>query len=561
MGGWFAAVAGILLYHGTQGFKMYSEVCDLVQLRKDPTLKQMYDHYYQSAVKRADIDVKSSTGSRDSYRLAEVTAPNSMDEEDIDALKKATKKRGLSTKVQNGGKLELNGWVEAFMSILKSYSDDPEMLVTTMDELIWNYCWAFWNLSDNDLEAYISDLVTDRSNAEIEKLVQKVRKASGTERIEITKEFSDSVKRATAPLLTKAVQTLQRQSCEEIQREVVKQMLPLLNTRLVFRVKDSTLAAGQSFSKSVYCKDWKAIKQNSRFVAGGEGIRYDDKELITPMRFGGDPMPLFYPLIPRDLKDPTKPSYNGPKMNYPYTDDFLPRAGKNSDIIYKCTYYHYLMMGSPRQMLFTAFDKPEDYKTAKPIAVDIKIPPLSGNKSVDVILEVKPAEPVWELQHLVYESHYSWVKPKMPSGLSGAEQAEWLKQYQFRYDREEQTITADANKYSYVSRAEGYGLGTTRRSWDKPQTANYNLPGAVVTTADIQRVLTSLEWKIKPSDDPVLNNKQMIPAPDENGKRTLYIKLYKVVLVYRETSRQKASANAWTHIDRDYSDYWSEQVK
>ena len=136
---------------------MYSEVCDLVQLRKDPTLKQMYDHYYQSAVKRADIDVKSSTGSRDSYRLAEVTAPNSMDEEDIDALKKATKKRGLSTKVQNGGKLELNGWVEAFMSILKSYSDDPEMLVTTMDELIWNYCWAFWNLSDNDLEAYISD--------------------------------------------------------------------------------------------------------------------------------------------------------------------------------------------------------------------------------------------------------------------------------------------------------------------------------------------------------------------------------------------------------------------
>ena len=497
LSGWIGAAAGLLLYYGSDLYKDLRDMNELADLHSDPSLEQIYNYYYTTAIRRVDFgkkskDVKDSKSVKDSFRIAAMDVPSCMDEEAAGKLKEAVGKRGLCTKVLGESKIKLTGWDKAVTALIDLYWDAPEMFGMALDELVWNYAWSFWKLSNDDMKAYLENLVVTRPTLKVDPWMKKVREASGTERIQITDQLCNEIKEAIVPVIRASLEKKQRDSCLELQNEISKRVLPILNTRLIFHVKDTSLPSGKKFRDSVYCKNWKSIRENERFVQGGSGIRYDDPELITPMRFAGDPVPLFLPLIQRDLKDPTKPSYNHPGMNYPFDSSFLPEANSKNDIVYSCTYYHYLMMGAPTRMMFTPIDNPRYFNPGRSTYGEIMIPKLDGKEQVDIYIEVGRPDAVWELETLVYKSYEYETKPPAPDfGEDSAARAEWTRKYMYSPNRREVTIQADPDSFTSKSRAEG---GIPSSSWDNVVTTQKELPGAVVTRDRLNEVLHAPVW-------------------------------------------------------------------
>lgn len=560
LSGWVGAAASIILNYGVDFYEDYSNQVELLKLHDDPDLEQIYNYFYTTSVHRIDFGQKAKT-KVDEYRKGKISPPSFMEDAEVAKLKEAVKRKGLSTKAWGSEKIRLIGcWPEAIRVIAELYGDNPELFGMAIDDLVRSYSWYFWQMSDKDLEQYLNTLVSGK--LDINKWKNKVREAKGNERISISKNLEEELREALAPVIVNVIQSMQRENCLKIQKEVSSKLLPVLNTRLIFHVKDTTLGAGVPFKKSLYCVDWKKIKQNQRFIEGGNGVRYDDEALITPMRFAGNPVPKFLPLIPRDLKDPTKPSYNNLGMNYPYNADFLPRASKKNDIVYECTFYHYLMMGAPSQMMFTAIENPRYFNPGKSTYGDIKIPKLNGQKSVDIYISVGRPDPVWQLKTLVYQSRYYWSKPTKPEHMSGSEEAEWNSKNEiFKFDRQETLISANADSVTVTSRAEGNnGMSAKGRKWDEPSVTTRELPGAVVSHERLQSVLGAPIWAIWNPGDKYTNLrsrfKEALPEPQEKGNRTLYINTGDVILIYEETSRNDAIPNAWGHIDQNAGEYW-----
>ena len=557
--GWVGALVSLILYYGVDFCEDCSNSLKLSQLHSDPDLEQIYNYYYTTSVRRIDFDQKSKI-KVDEYRKGVISVPSFMEDEEAQILKSAVKRNGLSTKAWGDDKLRLFGWAPAIRTLAELYGDNPEMFGMAIDDLVRSYSWAFWQMTDKDLEQYLGAFLSKSSV--ISRFKKEIRKATGSQRIKISENLEEEIREALGPVIIDVIQTMQRENCLKIQKEVSSQVLPVLNTRLIFHVKDTTLGNGVPFKKSLYCVDWMKIKQNQKFVEGGNGIRYDDESLITPMRFAGNPEPRFLPLIPRDLKDPTKPSYNNPGMNYPYNADFLPRALKTTDIVYECTFYHYLMMGAPSQMMFTAIENPRYFNPAKSTYGDIKIPKIDGQKSVDIYISVGRADPVWQLKSLVYQSRYYWRKPTKPEGMSGPEEAEWNKKNAlFQYERQETLISANADSITVTARAEGNnGMSAKRKNWNEPSVTTRKLPGAVVSHELLQSVLGAPLWAIWTPGEKYTNLKSRInetlPEPQEKGNRTLYINAGDVILIYEETSRNDANPTAWGHIDQNAGEYW-----
>ncbi|MBR5701334.1 MAG: hypothetical protein IKX47_02615, partial [Oscillospiraceae bacterium] len=389
---WVAAVIGILWWSGTS---IYNQMTDrmLADVMSRPTLEEMYLQYYTGSCYRIDFGSSavlkpSLKGSE--FRYLTMDIGDSLETKDREKLTRAVNQRGLKITTSPLGVSPAfsAGWADAFTAILQNCSDDPEYLSSVLDDFYFNYAWAFWSMPEDKQEEYIHQVFWLGGEAGEAECLKLLRGASAQERIRITNAFVDRIKAGTYPILKDVIETLQHKSCEQLKREVEKQLLPILNTQLVFHVEDTALKEGETLRDSVYGENWRTIPENALFAEGAEGVRYDDPSLITPMRFGGDPSPGFLPLIPRDTIDPRKDSYNSLLTYYPYTPEFLPEVRGSSDVVYRCTYYHYVMMGSPDTMLFKETKDRAKFKSADWIPAEIKLPKMTGQKKADIIIRV-----------------------------------------------------------------------------------------------------------------------------------------------------------------------------
>ena len=71
------------------------------------------------------------------------------------------------------------------------------------------------------------------------------------------------------------------------------------------------------------------------------------------------------------------PLHNSVKNYYPYTPDFLPAANKKNNTVYRCSYYHYLMMGAPQEMIFKDVSDVKANASAQEVPGKIEIPSLT----------------------------------------------------------------------------------------------------------------------------------------------------------------------------------------
>ncbi len=356
---WFG-VAAIALFSFTVVYNQSMEIEDLIASVKMKDPKTLYKGYYSFALLRADFGSKMTKDvGKEEYAYAIMKKPSSMDQKKYDALAAAVAKKGLREK-------DMSGWAQAFVEIIKAYPGEASYLQTVLDELYYSYANLFWELPPEKVEAFKKEY---GATADISSLTQE-------QKHKISQDYAFEVKIRTRSVLQEAAKTVQREQYKEYITSMKEKMVPLLNTQLIFHLKDESLGEGQTLKDSVYYYDWRTSKEN-RKVRANKG-NYGN--YTVSMKFEGADKPLFYPV-----------DYTGeegdPKQYYPYgaTGCFLPVMPGKGDVIFSCTLYHYMMMGCPERMIFTDPKNPD----AEPENVLIDISAVDGiKKKVDIYLKV-----------------------------------------------------------------------------------------------------------------------------------------------------------------------------
>ena len=179
-----------------------------------------------------------------------------------------------------------------------------------------------------------------------------------------------------------------------------------------------------------------------------------------------------------------------------------------------------------------------------------------GHNTVILKGEDNSDDAVWELESLVYKSHYHY-EYKAPAGLSEVER---IKHGLFAVKRQDTTVTATPESYEYTDIVEGGAPGTAGNYH-----GGHDLPGAVGSREELIQRMNSIQYQaniqITPSANEPFTSREKIRSaslsfPDER----LYIKYSYVLLVYRPARRGSASQNAWQHIDENAASYWDRVI-
>lgn len=195
---------------------------------------------------------------------------------------------------------------------------------------------------------------------------------------------------------------------EKVYDLVEHELIPVLNRQIVFTVTDESLKNPEDLSKSDYGIDYTQIKENKEILSGSSDIPY--AKVISTMKFAistnGVYIPVSYPFFTpyRSYRFAGKDLFNGmPKEYYsPYTDIFLPRVNGDNNEIFRCTYYHYLMMGAPQAILFKNV-KDKD-------SVEVPLEFTSVSEGTDGVIYVNTAvnsavSGDWYLEEIIYPDY------------------------------------------------------------------------------------------------------------------------------------------------------------
>lgn len=365
---WFT-VAGIVIFSVSIMYSEYEQNKEWAASSKMEDPLYLYRGYYKGGILRADFGGDKSksqrlgSGKASEYQYVTMKKPASMEPDKFNKLAAVVNKKGLG-RVSSPN----NGWTEAFVEIIKAYPGEASCLDKVLDELYLSYASVFWELPDSAIYAYRRDY---KASADIEWLTDSDKET-------MIRNYVFELKIQTREMLQEAAKTVQREEYKEQLRKMKKEAVPLLNTQLVFHVQDTGLAAGESFRNSVYYYDWTTAKENR----GLDGKNGKFALYKVSMQFEGAEKPLFVPV-----------DYSGEEGDfrkyYPYSLEggFLPKMpfSKDSDVVFKCTFYHYMMMGCPKAMIFTNMKDPN----AKKERVEIDLSEVDGKKKqVDIYLKV-----------------------------------------------------------------------------------------------------------------------------------------------------------------------------
>ena len=447
--GWVGALIGLLWFSGCEIYD-YMEKIRIQEDRtgKYVTLDRLYDDYYGAVFSTYGSDEGLDYGSGAKRKPSAAHAyimmknpqiKNVLDPEDFKKLQAvlapavlgswyplATKHRYLSN---NEIRIDFSyGWTKAFRFLIETCGDDPDTLSAALEALFYDYANAFWKLNDTQKASYVryfnklNSFTDDKAGKNVLELLEAPK---GSERSRITQAYVEKLTTASREMLVSAIKTYQAKLCAELQKETEEELLPILNTKLVFHVKDPALKDGESFDRSIYSVDWRTIKENEEYLyegpLGQKGLSFEDKTFLTPMRFGGDPKPLFLPVLPAGEE------YIYWKRDaYDYYADnpwFLPQPRKGSDVVFTCTYYHYLMMGEPEEIIFRDVRDAEAYPKAAGVSGGIAIPEFRGRKTVDIMVEIaKEAPAPYKGGDLVLVAPF-WINADLglrPAAFSGS---------------------------------------------------------------------------------------------------------------------------------------------
>lgn len=366
------AGAGIISWLGTGVYRVFTGSGTWTN-KENPAVEDVYRNYYEN-ISGIRLDYGSdrvNKNYKELYHFVRMKKPSSMGDDEFRKLAAVVNNKGLG-----GRGSGFSGFDEAFYTILTLYANQPERLGVILDEFLYNYAHAFWDMPKSVRNKYVQGYFK-------EKYPKGMPAISQEERDKMCKRFVTDIQIDTKKQLVGALEKMEREGRKEFLNKAEKEFLPIMNTMVVFHVRDLALQNGEPFQKSVYCKDWRSLKKNKELTRQN-GIKYDDKRLRTTMRFGGkgEMEPRFLPLL-------EEPWENSKENYYPCLPGFIPTAIEDSadcDIVYACTYYHYLMMGAPDRIMFRASGRWD--KDVEELWGKIEFPEMTGQDKVDVYVEV-----------------------------------------------------------------------------------------------------------------------------------------------------------------------------
>ena len=352
---------------------------------------------------------------------------SSMTEKDFAALKKTVSKHPLSD--------DGDSWIPALKTLFKLYKNKPSELPGIVDELYQAYAWSYFMMDDSTRELYEGKELNEWHRGEESKFDPA---DTGAEKVALSEGRIPLIKSFTANALKQAYLDLERDMQKSVEKLIEKELLPRLNAKMTFTVKDTTLEEGEEFYGSFYGVDYMMIEENSELLRGTtEYSQADCSEIITPMAFAGDPSPEFLPLDYTYEK--------GSMLNYyPYQPTFIPRAIPGTDVVYTCTLYHYLMMGCPTSLRFTDVSDPQHMDKAEWQEVSFSKIEAPDKRHINMIFEVTPPENDIAGVYEFYESEFDPSTVDPASVLLGLSIGDMLR-YAVNTALQDARVTVDAS--------------------------------------------------------------------------------------------------------------------
>lgn len=379
-GGWGLAVAGLIVY----GISMSYSVQDLLYDTR-PVAQRAYEKYYEDHFLYFSEDGYNKSDSTFSSKAFYMERPEAIDTKTYAKIEELTNRH--DTPSTYGSRLE-----DALRIIYKEYrikfyedgmkpegerQKTPIDLVGAVTGLYYNYARAFWDQDSQVLYKYMKDFCEKEGSDFNSDFIWP----TGAEEEQYIKEFAGAMMYRDRELLKKLYETALTKSREELIAYMENTLRPLLNKTVVFRVNDTAEHLdGEDMHTSIYSVDYKSLDANKGITANNNDPWCSRLEL--PIRFKDvDDGPVFTPGT-RNYKHEW--SFVEKTKYYPYTDNFIPKVKSDSDIIYRCNLYHYVMMGSPQYMTF------HDVNGSVPdLDVEIKLPEtVSENEDIVVTLDV-----------------------------------------------------------------------------------------------------------------------------------------------------------------------------
>ena len=265
--------------------------------------------------------------------------------------------------------------------------DTPEKIPDAFTEFFQNYANAcFDSLSDSELLAFFREAADKRGfDSTTTALPWKNKTEKEKVKANYTARFVKELWASCSNLFLAFSQEAQHKAQLAVNESIRTEILPLLNTQIEFTVEDTSLNNPKDFSKSLY---------NAAEVSTGIYTNYEapDGETYSnnfkynydyPMTFrtkdkNGKYQRLDVPVfLPGNdwSEDNTVSGMNVRKGDYieyyPAQNNFIPYLrDSGGNVVFRCTYYHWLMMGAPTAIAF----KDVREKNSQPEIIDFEIP-------------------------------------------------------------------------------------------------------------------------------------------------------------------------------------------
>ena len=372
-----AAIAGLGIYCYSKSTKAPYDDMNQTELN----YRQFYSSEYQSLFHTFVYDDKKAASGNDS-----VFNVRRLDCLKDDKLNKKFKKYFTSSYIygqdtRSDEKKIDDCWMMVLKALYYTFKDEPDKLDGAVKEFYRNYCEAAWDYMDSDKgSGYL----------EFSKAAMKERgAASDAARLPNDgerKTFADNMYNELIVKHTGLFYEFAKWMTHSAQRSVDlmirKQLVPLLNTQMEFTVRDASLSDPTDFIKSKYNAGPKKLKNSggSKYKGKYKDVR---QEYQPSMEFCiKDKDGAYTPVGPPAFL-PCGCGYSEGHVEervtilnkcdesyfFPVKTNFWPKL-TDRNTVFRCTYYHYLMMGAPSAISFRDLND----KGAEVQTVDFGVP-------------------------------------------------------------------------------------------------------------------------------------------------------------------------------------------
>ena len=249
-------------------------------------------------------------------------------------------------------------WAMVIKELYEICADEPQRLNDVLMAFYTNYanCFSYHDMKDLEYYRFVEEIMTRREDSR-----ERILPSHTVQDQYVTNMVHDMLA-WHQELHEKLTCTYEFQGKVEVETLIEQELLPMLNTQIVFTLEDTALGENKTLADSIYAKELKLPERKT--LRGNINVYttedfYDYSKAEAPMRFllskdGGYATvdePVFYPKSWFGV-DGSFFLQSRKAHFYPYNDGFLPKIRENSNVIFTCTIYHYLMMGAPRAIRF-----------------------------------------------------------------------------------------------------------------------------------------------------------------------------------------------------------------